>query len=175
VRYHAAGAFDRELKLPGALAADLTPPEDPLVAALESFLRNSQATSHGSHGFTKLLAWVLSELRRGQPAYVVSRQVKTQLVRLFPSLSIGPASLAVFRETPNAARFFGFDFKSARALTAADRRFLRATAQLLSLMHKIAEPGTVHAPDSPRRVEYVTSSLVVHSAADWQMLAKTAR
>ena len=48
VRYHAAGAFDRVVKLPASLAGGLELSEsDRLIATLEAFLRTSQAAESG--------------------------------------------------------------------------------------------------------------------------------
>ena len=169
VCYHAAGVFDQTLKLPATLDGGLTPAtSDRLIATLEAFLRASQATNPSSRGtgFKELLSWVVAGLRRGEPTNLISIQIKAHLGRLFPSLSIGPASLSWLRDASTSARFFGLDFRSDGVLTAADRRFLRASAQLITLIDRNAEPQATNL------IEEGPSSLVIHSVAEWQLLSR---
>jgi hypothetical protein len=176
VRYHAAGVFDQTLTLPTAVAAGVAASaSDRLVATLESFLRNSQTKGQDSRGFDDLLSWVLNDLRKGDPANLISIQIKARLSRLFPSIAIFPASPTLVRETATSARFFGFEFRSAKALTAAERRFLRASAQLLALIERNAEPQATENLDSTSMPEEVPAGLIVHSLAEWQGLTRAAR
>jgi PilZ domain len=161
VRYHAAGAFHHTLRLPAALTGESGPAApNRLLTTLEGFLRASQGTDLSSRGerFNELLTWVVVCLRHGDPADLISIQIREQLTRLFPSLVILPAS-PVSRDASTTARFFGLDFRSNKVLTAADRRFLRASAQLITLLDREANLVASLPPDA-----------VVHSVGEWQTL-----
>lgn len=175
VRYHAAGVFQQSLKLPAQLAGILTPAApDPLIATLEGFLRTSQASHLGSGGvrFNELLSWVVSVMRQGEPAHLVSRQIKGHLAAQFPSLAIRPASPTFLRDPSRSARFFGLDFQSSLLLTMSDRRFLRATAQLITLIERNAEQQGIVAAEAAPVGQIVPPSMIVHSIAEWQAVGR---
>ncbi|MEP6915863.1 MAG: PilZ domain-containing protein, partial [Acidobacteriota bacterium] len=171
LRYHAAGVFHQSVRLPAQLAAILNSESpDSLVATLEAFLRTSQASHLGSGGarFNELLSWVLSILRQGEPANLVSAQMKIRLAQQFPSLAIRPASSSFLHDPVRSARFFGLDFTSSLLLTMSDRRLLRASAQLLTLLDKNTKQEAVVAGDDETVVDAVAPSLVIHTVAEWQ-------
>jgi hypothetical protein len=138
VRYHAAGAFDSRFKLPRSLSGDLTlTTPDRLMSTLETFLRSGERVDPASRGarFNGLLEWVVRMLQRGEAPDEISKQLRNYLVELFPTLSIRRAVPASPIEASSGTiRFFDLDFRSNRPLSAADRRFLRASAQLVSLI-----------------------------------------
>jgi hypothetical protein len=172
VRYYAAGSFDRTLHLGGTLADELVPATpDRLLAALEALQRSSQTVDLQSRGtiFNDMLSWVVAGVRLRRPAAEISTQIKARLVRLYSSLIIEAASRTPLRDPSASARFFGLDFRSADVLSAADRRFLRASAQLISLVNGSTidrEPETTLIPTA-----IPISSLLVHSMAEWQALS----
>lgn len=173
MRYHAAGAFEQSLKLPSTLAGRLTPAtSDRLIAILEAFLRKSHATDPGSRGahLNELLVWVVSLLRRGEPVNLISIQIKAYLATLFPSLAIGPASSSWLPDASTSVRCFGLDFRSHSALTRSDRRFLRACAQLITLLDTNMGPHTMESTESSNPPEEQASPLIVHTVAEWQAI-----
>ena len=171
VRYHAAGSFDRQIALPPSLAGGLELSEaDRLVTTLESFLRMSQATDPGARDsrFNDLLSWAVGALQGGEPGHLIARQIKTHLTSLFPSLAISPSTPSIIGDVRTCARFFGFDFRTNKVLTAPDRRFLRASAQLINLIEKNTDQKTEDV--KPARLKDAPSSMIVHSIAEWQMI-----
>jgi hypothetical protein len=62
-----------------------------------------------------------------------------------------------------SAEFFGFMFKSKSVLSAHDRRLLRASAQVLSMMEDCWRETQV---ESEARAEK-TSANVIYTATDW--------
>ena len=141
VRYHAAGAFEQTLNLPASLAGGLaTAASDRLIATLEGFLRSSRAADASARGahFSEMLGQVVAGLRQGEGADRLSAQIKAHLAQLFPALAITQASASLLRDVSTSARFFGLEFRSSTNLTSADRRFLRAGAQLITLIDKDA-------------------------------------
>lgn len=171
VRYHAAGAFDQAVKLPAFLARGLElSASDRLIATLEAFLRTSQAADPRARDarFNELLRWVVAALQRGEASNLIARQIKTHLVRLFPSLAISRSTPSIIGDVSTSARFFGFDFRTNRILTAPDRRFLRASAQLINLIERNEEeePETTQSP----KILETPSSLIVHNIAEWQAI-----
>ncbi len=171
VRYHAAGAFERVVELPASLAGGLELSEsDRLIATLEGFLRTSLAGDPGARDarFNELLRWVVAALKRGEASNLISRQIKTHLVRLFPSLAINRSTQSVIGDVLTSARFFGFDFRTNSLLTAPDRRFLRASAQLINLIERTDEEET-KATQLPK-VREAPPTMIVHSIAEWQAI-----
>jgi hypothetical protein len=171
VRYHAAGAFDQIVKLPASLAGGLELSAlDRLISTLEAFLRTRQATEPDARDarFNELLRWVVAALQRGEASHLISRQIKTHLVRLFPSLAISRSTPSIIGDVLTSARFFGFDFRTNRVLTAPDRRFLRASAQLINLIER-SEGAETEPTQAPTILE-APSSLIVHSIAEWQAI-----
>jgi PilZ domain len=162
VRYYAAGRFDETLRLPGTSARGRK--VDRIRSALEGFLRASDGALLGSRGarFNELVSRIVEGLRRGDPPDLLLEQIKYELIRLFPSLVIVPKPTSPLFDASTSARFFDLEFRSRRILTAEDRRFLRAGAQLITLI------GTnVPAPMPP-----VPPPLIIHDIAQWQALSR---
>lgn len=177
VRYHAAGFFERTLRWP-ALSLGSTPGSlDRLIITIDGFLlRTRKTVDRSSRGaaFSELLAWVVACLRKGQAADLISIKIKAYLAQLFPSLAITGASSSFPRDTPTSAQFFGFDFESRATLTAADRRLLRAGAQLITLLDRYAARDTTETDEFLSGVEDIAPPVIVHSIAEWQAFQKAA-
>jgi hypothetical protein len=148
-----------------------------LIATLEGFLLSSQRTQLASSEprFNDLLCSVVGLLRSGEPRNLISAHIKADIARIFPSLSISRASLSLIRDVSTTARFFDLEFKSTLTLSASDRRFLRASAQLIALIDKAAERQAVEATRSVNFVQEAASSPIVHTLADWQALSMSRR
>jgi hypothetical protein len=172
IRYHVAGAFEQTLNLPtaltGALAQSTT---DRVVATLDAFLQHDRVRGAKANvnGFDELLAWVMAAARRGESVSVMSSQIRSQLSGLFPTLAILPANGTYLQDPSKSARFFGFDFKSRHVLAGADRRLLRAAAQLIAVMDAEIQSSEPAATETP---EEVYSSVVTYSVADWQAVRR---
>ena len=80
-----------------------------------------------------LVAEALIALRRGESFDLVALKVKARLTQRYPTLSILPV-LGPQRDAMTTVECFGMTFKSKHAFTAADRRFLKSAAQLLSML-----------------------------------------
>ena len=171
MRYHAAGAFDRLLRFPGSLDDEPEPIEPyRLYETLERFQRMSQGSDISSHGtcFNELLAWVVSASRRGDSSDVLSRKTHAHLCRLFPSLVIGAKGPLLPGDPLTTFRVFDLEFRSNAPLTSADRRFLRASAQLISLLDKAGK-----ATDSPGLPQEIPSSDITQSATEWLNMCRS--
>jgi hypothetical protein len=167
VRYHAAGAFDQLLTLPSISAAPSA--RERVIGTLERLQRAGQEAGRARRApFHDLLALVVNGLRRGESVALVTLKLKARLTQRYPSLVIAP-SLPFFRATVTSAEFFGLTFTSKDALSADDRRLLRSSAQLLSMLESCER----EAPVEPENAgEQEPAPLVVHSSAEW-MLSKS--
>jgi hypothetical protein len=168
VRYHAAGAFDRAITLPSLTDDGLGPGlADSLVEALEVFRRASQVTDFTSRGtrFNELLEWTVTSLRRGEGVDVISTKIKAHLCHLFPSLTIAHISSYWSPETSTVVRFSDLGLGSRTPLVSEDRRFLKASAQLISLL-STPSPFSKAEIGKGLRVpnEYPQ---IVHNIQDW--------
>ena len=154
VRYHAAGAFDRLVTLPSEIAGgpSTSSAVERLIGSLERLRRARHETSHShSDHFQELLALAVAGVRRGESLAVVTLTLKSRLAQRYPSLTI-VASQPLYRATLTSAEFFGLTFKSKSAFSADDRRFLRSSAQLISLLDDCdrttrSEVDALHVPE----------------------------
>ena len=161
ITYHAAGAFESLLNL-DALTQRASSAAQRLIGALERLhrtVRKSAAQSRSDAKFDEMLGAAIVWLRRDESLDLVTLKIKAHLTQTYPSLMIVPA-LRSSVDSQTSVVCFGHTFSSKRALSAHDRRYLRANAQLISMLEdtrrEMADAGT-----SPQ------SSEVVHSAADW--------
>jgi hypothetical protein len=135
----------------------------------EVFRRASQVTDFTSRGtrFNELLEWTVTSLRRGEGVDVISTKIKAHLCHLFPSLTIAHISSYWSPETSTVVRFSDLGLGSNTPLTSADRRFLKASAQLISLLGappalSQTETGKgllVHGPNKHPEI--------VHNISEW--------
>jgi hypothetical protein len=166
VRYHAAGAFEHLLNLPPSMVRrSKSCAVQRLIATLERMRRAGQETyPHSRSGgeFHELLSGAVTALRRGESVALVALKVKSQLTQRYKSLAIHPSRLS-YRESLTSAEFFGFMFKSTSTLSAHDRRLLRASAQVLSMMEDCWRETQVEAE---ARAEQPSTD-VIYTATDW--------
>jgi hypothetical protein len=178
VRYQAAGAFEDRLEWEPLLvdaAAEAT--SNRLIATLETFLRQGPAAGRVVE-LDRLLMWILDAVRRGEPAERIAVEIRQRLTGLIPSVKIEPASTASLPDPARGARFFGFDFRCERMLTALDRRILRVAAQLLSIVkasgHRAARPNPSPSPPLDFvKHRHDLSPVIAYSVADWQEMCST--
>ncbi len=173
VRYQAAGAFEERLDWKPLLADTATQTTTGrLVATLEAFLRHDSRTGRVVE-FDQLLIWILDAARRGERADRIAVEIRVRLGRLIPSVRIETATKPALPDPTRGARFFGFDFNSDRILSTPDRRLLKATAQLLSIV-SVNGNAVLRAPTpldfKPRKSP--DSSAIAYSIADWQEMSK---
>lgn len=174
VRYQAAGAFEERLDWKPLIedaAAQTT--ANRLIATLEAFLRHGSTTGRILE-FDQMLMWILDAARRGERADRIAVEIRLRLGRLMPSVAIESTIKPGLPDPARGARFFGFDFKCARVLTAPDRRLLRATAQLLSIVTSNGDTVLRAA----RHLDFTSrpsssSSVIAYSIADWQEMCQT--
>jgi hypothetical protein len=163
LKYHAAGAFDGLLNLQ-ALAARASTALQRLIGTLERLLSGQKATAERSASeFNEILAEVLIGLRRGESFDLVALKLKARLTRTYPSLTILP-TLGPQRDALTTVECFGMTFRSKHAFSAHDRRFLKAAAQLISMLEgcrrEMGQEGEEErAPVDP--------SQIVYTAAEW--------
>ena len=163
ITYHAAGAFDSLLNLQ-ALTQRASSAAQRLIGSLERLhrtVRKSAAQSRTDAKFDEMLGAAILWLRRDESLDLVVLKVKANLTQTYPSLMIVPA-LQSPGDSPTSVACFGHTFSSKHALSAHDRRYLRANAQLISMLEDTRREmaDDLAAPQS---------SEVVHSTADWLM------
>jgi len=175
VRYHAAGAFDRLVKLPEALVGAPVHQSGKLILTLEAFLRKNQSAvlDRSVQRFNEMLSWVIAVLRRGDPAHVIAAELKAHLGKLLPYVSIENAGASILRSSYSAVEFHGLKFRSRQILSESDRRFLSASAQLIALVERHAERPAVR-PVVPPFGSNEAAPLIVHSLSDWQAITNEA-
>jgi hypothetical protein len=161
VTYHAAGAFDSLLNLQ-AMMMRASSAVQRLLVTLERLQQVGQTAADQSRGageFNEVLAGVITGLRRGESFDLVALKVKARLTQTYPSLVITP-SLVPASDVMTSLACFGLTFKSRRPLSAPDRRFLRANAQLISILEECRRElrDEAEAPEAPQ---------VIYSAAEW--------
>jgi hypothetical protein len=173
VQYQAAGAFEQELDWKPLLVDSAAQAiSTRLIATLEAFLRHAPATDRVVE-FDQLLIWILDAARRGERPERIGLEIRLRLTHLIPSMVVGPTVKPNLPDPARGARFFGFDFTCARTLTTADRRVLRAAAQLLSIVNTNgngASASTAPLNFKPRQAD---SPLIIHSLAEWQGVSET--
>lgn len=161
VKYHAAGAFDNPLNLE-SLTMRASSALQRLMTSLERLERGVQKTARQSRSdaqfhetLTDLIAW----LREGESLDLMVLKLKANLTRHYRSLLIFPASTTMF-DLATSMECFGLTFKAKHPLTAHDRRFLKANAQLISILEETRRELRDEdlRPGSPQ---------VLRSAADW--------
>ena len=175
VRYQAAGEFKEQLQLPELIGtASHSEVADRLASTLEAFLRHDGTTGGNDRvvEFNHLLGSVLEGVRRGEGPELLALEIRSRIAHFIPSLSIEPAKGAYLPDPSRGARFFGLDFKSQRALSAIDRRVLRATAQLLSIIDGDGQTAsTPPSPPTPAKT-HTAAPAIAYSIADWQEMCR---
>lgn len=161
VRYHAAGAFDNLLNLE-ALAMRASSAMKRLMISLERLervMRKTATQSRSDAQFRDTLVDVISWLRRSESLDLAVLKLKARLTQTYRSLLIIPSTSPMF-DRATSLECFGLTFKAKHPLSAHDRRFLKATAQLMSILEdtrrELRDEDT--RPRSPQ---------VLHSTADW--------
>jgi hypothetical protein len=174
VQYQAAGEFEQQLDWKPLLAdAEVQATTDRLIATLEAFLRHASPTGRVVE-FDHLLMWILDAARRGERADRIAVEIRLRLTRLIPSIAVEAATQSSLPDPAKGARFFGFDFKSERALTSPDRRLLRTAAQLLSIVKNNGDRPLRATPPidfTPR--QHTESPVIAYNVADWLTMCDT--
>ena len=160
VTYHAAGAFDNLLNLE-ALAMRASSAMQRLMISLERLERATHKTTQSRSGaqFYETLTDLISWLRRSESLDLVILKLKARLTQTYRSLLVIPSTSPTF-DRATSLECFGLTFKAKQPLSAYDRRFLKANAQLISILEEarreLRDEDACPAP-----------SQVLHSAADW--------
>jgi PilZ domain-containing protein len=174
VQYQAAGEFEQQLDWKPLLAdTEAQATTDRLIATLEAFLRHASPAGRVVE-FDHLLMWILNAARRGERADRIAVEIKLRLARLIPSIAVEATMQSSLPDPTRGARFFGFDFRSERALTSSDRRLLRTAAQLLSIVKNNGDRPLRAAPlldFKPRQHE--KSPVIAYSVTDWLKMCET--
>jgi hypothetical protein len=172
VTYHAAGAFDRPLDL-HAIAQRSSGARARLVDAVERLrrgVRKGANRSRSDAAFDEILGAVMLWLREDDSCDLVTLKVKAHLTQTYPSLMIVPSLLPSHDEF-NSVACFGLTLRSRYTLSAHDRRYLKAHAQLISMLEDAKRDQREEAgvgPQIRRGLE------MIRTAADWQCLPKSA-
>ena len=173
IRYQAAGAFEERLEwkplLAGTAAVTMA---NRLTATLEAFLRHGSTTGRVIE-FDNLLMWILEAARRGERGDRIAVEIRLRLGRMIPSVTIKCATQPTLPDPVKGARFFGFDFHCDRALTTPDRRLLRASAQLLSIINGTADASQAALPLDFKRRQMTEAPTIAYTIAEWQDMCNT--
>jgi len=141
VQYQAAGEFEQEFAWKPLLADSAAQATSKrLIATLEAFQRHGPGSGDVMQ-FDPLLKWILDAARRGERADYIAVEIRVRLMRLIPTVVVKPATTPTLPDPAMGARFFGFDFRCERVLTASERRLLRTAAQLLSIVDPNGNPA----------------------------------
>ena len=135
VRYHAAGAFDSLLNLE-ALAMRASEAMKRLMISLQRLERGIQKTAKQSHSdaqFHETVTDVMTWLRRSESLDLAVLKLKARLTQTYKSLLILPSTSSTF-DPATSVEGFGLAFKARHPLSVHDRRFLKAHAQLISML-----------------------------------------
>lgn len=137
VTYHAAGAFDNLLNLE-ALAMRASAAMKRLMISLQRLERSIHKTATQSHSdaqFHETVTDVISWLRRSESLDLAVLKLKARLTQTYLSLLIIPSTSPTFGSA-TSVECFGLAFKAKYPLSAHDRRFLKANAQLISILEE---------------------------------------
>lgn len=165
VTYHAAGVFDKLLNVQ-AMTSRASGAAQRLIATLERMRRGTQTAASPSRSaaqFSEMLAGVIVSLRRGESLDLVALKVRAHLTQNYRSLSIVPSS--PYRDALTSVECFGLTFNSTQVLSAHDRRYLKANAQLLSMMEDCRRE--MRAEEQDDEGDAVPSNQVIRSTAEW--------
>ena len=172
VQYQAAGEFEQQLDWKPLLAdTEAQATTDRLIATLEAFLRHASPAGRVVE-FDQLLMWILDAAQRGERADRIAVEIQVRLTKLIPSIAVSPATKSSLPDPAKGARFFGFDFKSQRALTASDRRLLRTAAQLLSIVKNNGDRPLRASPPLDFKARQA-SPVIAYSVTDWMTMRET--
>jgi len=167
ITYRAAGAFDSLLNLQ-ALAQRASSSVQRLIRTLEQLRRNVQKSavqSRSDAAFEEILGATILWLRRDESLDLVALKVKAHLTQTYPSLMV-VRTLRSSADSLTSVACFGHTLTSKHALSARDRRYLRANAQLISMLEDTRrEMGEEVAPRQSS--DGISASEVTYSAADW--------
>lgn len=159
VVYHAAGAFEQLLDVK-ALAQRASSAVNRLLASLEQLERGvkSSMRARSDAVFHEILTDVVAWLRRSESLDLVVLKVKARLTQSHPSLAILPFQSRSF-DAKTSLECFGLTFQSKLPLSAEDRRFFKANAQLLSMLED--------ARRALRDDDLNEAPRVIHSPSEW--------
>jgi len=177
VSYHAAGAFDSLLDLQ-VLAQRSSGAVPRLLEMLDRMHRGVQkaaARSRSNAAFGEILAAAIMWLRRHESVDLVALKVRAHLTQSYPSLVIVP-SLLPSRDEFNSVACFGLTLRSRHALSAHDRRVLKANAQLISMLEdtrRALREGCEPPSSSP--MSHIPPGEVAHTPAEWMEMTSQTR
>jgi hypothetical protein len=161
--YRAACEFDQALDLPGLL--DDVQPAEPvrLLQALEQ-LKQSFASDPilQDPRFNQLLMAIIATVAVDEPRMLITTRIEAQLRQVFPLMAISNASENRPLDPATTAHFFNLEFRSKAALTRVERHFLRACAQIITLL----QPLTGEAARGATTAD-AENYEIVHSTSDW--------
>jgi hypothetical protein len=126
------------------------------------------AQSRSDAAFDEMLGAVMHWLRQDDSLDLVALKVKAHLTQTYPSLMIVP-SLLPSRDEFNSIACFGLTLRSRHALSAHDRRYLKGTAQLISMLDNAQREMREEEGVEPERGLGLE---MIRTAADWQCLPK---
>ena len=174
VHYQAAGQFEQQLAWKPLLADSAAlETSNRLIATLEALWRHGPTDGRVLE-FDPLLMWILDAARRGERADRIAVEIRLRLMRLIPTVIVEPATTGFLPDPAKGARFFGFDFRCERALTARDRRLLRTAAQLLSIVDTNGDDALAAArPLDFKTRQNPESSVTAYNVADWFEMCQT--
>ncbi len=170
VTYHAAGAFDNLLNLE-ALAMRASAAMKRLMISLQRLERGIHKTATQTPSdvqFHETVTDVISWLRRSESLDLAILKLKSRLTQTYVSLLIMPSPSPTL-DRATSVEWFGLTFKAKHPLSAHDRRFLKATAQLISILEETRRElrDKDALPRSPE-VLYGTGEWLA-SQSEWQV------
>ena len=135
VTYRAAGAFDRLLNVE-ELARQASGAVQRLIESLERLhcaAEDSAEWSESDAAFDRLTSEVIGGLRRGEALHLIALRIRAKLTQRYPALLI-LSSPAGSSHGSTSVSCFGLTLVSRYTLSAHDRRYLKAHAQVISML-----------------------------------------
>jgi hypothetical protein len=170
LRYRAACEFEEALSLPMSPDQSLPAVEPRLLQVLEQFQQVGLASEESVQGtrFGELLGWVVAASRRNEPRALISTRIQAHLRQLFPTLVVGDKSPLPPQDPSTVSQFFDLEFRSKIPLTRSDRRFLRACAQLISLLGRSTAAALSTSEIDPLGLALdIPESDIARTPSDW--------
>jgi hypothetical protein len=170
LRYRAACEFEEALSLPMSPDQSLPAVEPRLLQVLEQFQQVGLASEESVQGtrFGELLGWVVAASRRNEPRALISTRIQAHLRQLFPTLVVGDKSPLPPQDPSTVSQFFDLEFRSKIPLTRSDRRFLRACAQLISLLGRSTAAAFSTSEIDPLGLALdIPESDIARTPSDW--------
>lgn len=175
-RYRAACEFDQALRM-STLAHQATRVEPKFLKVLEQFQQATLASEPAlsETRFGELLDWAVNASRRNEPSTLIAARIEAHLRQVFPTLVIGNRSWLAPKDPALSSQSFDIEFRSEIPLSRNDRRFLRACAQLITLLGGSTSSRLAADPDPFGMSVEIPESDIARTGSEWLEMCREDR